>query len=156
MLNFHDRNSSNLLCLILSHPSDAELHLEMVQNDVPTNLSHFVKWTHPMGWAQRNHNISIFCGESQMRAGDASAGGVCEMHVIPPGKQTRHFTLKQGRGHPGGLGGGQEVWEGQSAWRLQAAAWQHCPLAENVSFGQKFYLRTKLSSAAEIINFSVK
>lgn len=65
MPNFHDRNSSNLLCLILSYPSDAELHLEMVQNDVPTHLSHSIKWTHPMGWAQRNHNIPIFCRESR-------------------------------------------------------------------------------------------
>lgn len=91
-----------------------------------------------------------------MRAGDASAGGVCEMHVVPPGKQTRHFTLKLGWGHPGGLGGGQEVWGGTKCLEASAAAWQHCPQAENVSFGQKFYLRIKLSSASEIINFSVK
>lgn len=65
MQDFSDRNWNNLLHSIIYYPSDAEMHLELVPNDVPTNSSYFAKQTYPMGKSQCNHNISIFHGESQ-------------------------------------------------------------------------------------------
>lgn len=41
-------------------------------------------------------------GKVKMTAGAASAEGVCEIHFIPSGKLTRHFTPHIGIGTGGG------------------------------------------------------
>lgn len=65
MQDFSDRNWNNLLQSIIYYPSEAEMLLDLVPNDVPTNSSYFANQTYPTGKSQRNHNISVFRGESR-------------------------------------------------------------------------------------------
>lgn len=101
MKDFRDRNWNNLLHLIIYYPSDTEMHLELVPNEVPKNSSYFASQTYPIGKPHCNHNISLFHRESQMTAGASSAEGFCEIHFIPPGKLTRRFAPHTGIGTVG-------------------------------------------------------
>lgn len=93
---FSDRNWNNLLHPIIYSPSDAQAHLELVPSEVPTNSSCFTQQTHPMGGAQRNHNILFSKGKVKVTAGASSAAGFYEIHWIPSGKLASCSAARRG------------------------------------------------------------